>query len=114
MAFSRVCFLPNDSLLPCWEPHGKRSPKPSASDVEAATKCLELPVTPDQLRAALHRLGLLEPPSLAAEFFNVDVRTVQRWLVGRPGVPWMAVVLLRIMIRSNISAEEATRVAAGF
>jgi hypothetical protein len=66
MAFSRVCFLPNDSLLPCWEPHGKRSPKPSASDVEAATKCLELPVTPDQLRAALHRLGLLEPPSLAA------------------------------------------------
>jgi hypothetical protein len=61
--------------------------------------------------AGAERFSLLRPPSLAAEFFNVDVRTIQRRLAGTPCVPWIVTLLIRNMIRHDISPEEATRVA---
>ena len=53
-------------------------------------------MTPDELRAALTRLGLTQ--SGAARLLHVEPRTVRRWIAGDRDIPGPAVVLLRLWL----------------
>lgn len=52
-------------------------------------------MTPSQFRAILDRLGF--PQVGAAQFLDVDDRTVRRWIAGDVPVPRSVEMLLRLM-----------------
>lgn len=57
-------------------------------------------MTPAEFTAACETLGLVTTPAKAA-FFEVDKRTVQKWMAGKAGVPGPVRVLLRVMLRPS-------------
>jgi hypothetical protein len=52
-------------------------------------------VTPDELRAALDRLGLSQRGG--AKALEVDERTMRRWIAGAAAIPGPVQVALRCM-----------------
>jgi len=58
-----------------------------------------MPLTPQQFRTALKRLGLNQVA--AAKQLGVDPRTVRRWLAGDRKIPEPVVILLRTWLRER-------------
>ncbi len=58
-----------------------------------------MPLTPQQFRATLKRLGLNQVA--AAKQLGVDPRTVRRWLAGDRKIPEPVVILLRTWLRER-------------
>ena len=58
-----------------------------------------MPLTPQQLRRALRRLGLNQVQ--AAKRLNVTDRTVRRWVAGKSRVPESVAMLLEIWLRER-------------
>ena len=66
-------------------------------------------MTPDQYRAALAALALSQVR--AAALFGVDARTSRRWALGEKPVPRMVALVLRLMLRHGVTADEANKMA---
>ncbi|WP_262027614.1 helix-turn-helix domain-containing protein [Microvirga sp. Mcv34] len=66
-------------------------------------------MTGDQFREAIEALGL--SPSEAAKFLGVNSRTLRRWQTGQE-IPKSVVLLLRTMLRLNLSVSEIESYAA--
>lgn len=58
----------------------------------------------NQFRSALETVGLTQ--GAAGDLLGVDKRTVRRWALGEVSVPHMAVIVLTIMMRLNLSAQD--------
>ena len=69
-------------------------------------RVLSDPVTPNELRKTLKRLGLSQ--SEAARRLYIDVSTIQRWVAGNRKVPGPAIAALEAWQR-QAKAEEALR-----
>lgn len=64
-------------------------------------------MTPDQLRATLHHLGLTIRG--AASFLGVRERIVYRWLSGEHPVPEAVSKLLRLMVAMKLTPAKVER-----
>lgn len=69
-------------------------------------------MSPDELRAALARVGLEKQTgeNSVAEFFGVGARTIRRWL--KEGAPEAVALVLAIMIDRKIKPASALRIRA--
>lgn len=61
-------------------------------------------MTPTQLRAILFRLGLTQ--AAAARLVGVPDRTMRKWLAGDHDMPESAAILLRLLVRGTVTAEQ--------
>lgn len=76
------------------------------------------PMSADQYRAAIKRLGFAESDvpndqgvSAAGRFFGVNPATGRRWAAEGPPMP--VVVCLRLMLAANITAAKARKLMEG-
>jgi DNA-binding transcriptional regulator YiaG len=65
------------------------------------------PVTPQELRTILQRLGLTQAG--AAAVLGVSERAVRAWADGYRNVPAPAQKLLRLMLEGTVTAEQVQR-----
>lgn len=61
-------------------------------------------MTPNQFKHALDRLGLSQLG--AAKLFDANDRTVRRWAIGERSVPTGIAILLRLMLKGKVSADD--------
>lgn len=64
-------------------------------------------MTPAEYRDALAALSLSQVR--AASLFGVDARTSRRWALGEAAVPRMVALVLRLMLRHGVTADEAMK-----
>jgi hypothetical protein len=64
-------------------------------------------MTKEQYREAIARLGLTQVA--AGEFLIGNPRTSRRWAAGHSPVPRSVAMLLRLMIKHELSAEDVTK-----
>lgn len=62
------------------------------------------PMTPNQYRAALEKLGLSQRG--AAIFLGVDERTSRRWIAGDASIPKSVELILRLMVKLNLKPDD--------
>lgn len=65
-------------------------------------------MTPNQLRAALDRLGLTQVG--AAKDLRCDGKTMRRWISGETRVPPTAAILLHLLLAGKVSIEDIRKV----
>jgi len=61
-------------------------------------------MTANQYRAALARLDLTQTG--AAQLVGADPRTSRRWIAGETSIPESVAIILRLMLRGKISADD--------
>jgi hypothetical protein len=61
-------------------------------------------MTPTQYRTAIAKLGLSQRG--AAAFLKIDERTSRRWALGESPIPEGYAMLLRLMVRLNLTPVE--------
>jgi hypothetical protein len=61
-------------------------------------------MTPNQYRTAIAKLGLSQRG--AAAFLKIDERTSRRWALGESPIPEGYAMLLRLMVRLNLTPVE--------
>lgn len=62
-------------------------------------------MTPKQYAAAIERVGLSQ--RAAGPFFGVDERQSRRWVAGESRIPESVAKLLRLMVRLELTHEDA-------
>jgi hypothetical protein len=67
-------------------------------------------MTPEQINAALAKLGL--SPKEAGRLFRHDERTVFRWKAGDRGIPQGIAILLHLMLDGKISKADVAAATA--
>jgi hypothetical protein len=63
----------------------------------------------DEYREIIDKLGLSQVK--AGPFLGVDQRTSRSYALGESVVPWLAAILLRVMIKYKINTEDIMKLA---
>jgi DNA-binding transcriptional regulator YiaG len=68
-------------------------------------------MTHTQFEAARNKLGLTQ--AQVGRLVDVEPRTVRRWAAGEQPVPVGVAMIMRLLIKHNISPDEAYKLATG-
>ena len=66
-------------------------------------------MTPNQLRAALDRLGLTQVGA-ARDLLRCDDKTMRRWISGETRVPPPASILIQLLLAGKISIDDIRKI----